>query len=71
MASWGLRCPNCSQTFVHSEIKDTLANHFWPARPKFPEGGQTFTCMHCGKESLFQQTDLTYQKESFKRAASS
>jgi DNA-directed RNA polymerase subunit RPC12/RpoP len=71
MASWGLRCPNCSQTFVHSEIKDTVANQFWPARPKFPEGGQAFTCTNCGKESLFQQNDITYQKGSFKRGASS
>lgn len=71
MASWILRCPNCSKTFVQSEIKDTLANHFWPARPKFPKGGQTFTCVYCGKESPFQETDLTYQKESFKRAAGS
>jgi endogenous inhibitor of DNA gyrase (YacG/DUF329 family) len=71
MASWVVRCPNCSQTFVCSEIKDTVANHFWPAQPKFPEGGQTLGCPHCGKESLFRQNDLTYRKESFKRAASS
>jgi hypothetical protein len=72
MASWILRCPNCSQTFEHSEIKDTLANQFWPvAKPKFPEGGQTLICTNCGKESLFQQNDLTYQKGAFKRGASS
>ena len=71
MTNWVLHCPNCSQTFVHSEIKDTLTNQFWPVTPKFPEGGQRLTCSHCGKESLFQQTDLTYEKESFKSAASS
>jgi DNA-directed RNA polymerase subunit RPC12/RpoP len=71
MASWVLRCPNCSETFVHSEIEDTLANFFSLAKPKFPEGGQTLACTHCGKESLFQQTDLTYQRESAKGAASS
>jgi len=71
MANWVLRCPNCSRTFVYSEIEDTLANFFSLARPKFPEGGQTLICTHCGKESLFQQTDLTYQRESAKGAASS
>jgi hypothetical protein len=50
---------------------EPVANHFWPAQPKFPEGGQTLSCPHCGKESLFRQNDLTYRKESFKRAASS
>ena len=52
MACWVLRCPNCSETFVHSEIQDTLANFFSLAKPEFPEGGQMLTCMHCGKESL-------------------
>ena len=71
MASWVLCCPNCSETFVHSEIEDTLANYFALVKPKFPKGGQILTCTHCGKESLFQQTELTYQRESVKRAASS
>jgi len=71
MASWVLRCPICSKTFIHSEIEDNFANYFLPAKPKFPEGGQTLTCTHCGKESLFRQSDLTYRKESFKRAESS
>jgi DNA-directed RNA polymerase subunit RPC12/RpoP len=69
MASWVLRCPNCSETFVHSEIEDTLTNYFSTERPKFPKGGQTLTCTHCGKESLFQRTDLVYQRESIKRKA--
>jgi hypothetical protein len=71
MARWVLRCPNCSQTFVYAEIEDTLANYFSPAKPKFPESGQTLTCTHCGRESLFQRTELSYQKESFKKAANS
>ena len=69
MARWVLRCLNCSKTFVHSEIKDTLANFFSPATPTFPEGGQTLTCTHCGRESVFRQTDLTYQREPAKGAA--
>jgi DNA-directed RNA polymerase subunit RPC12/RpoP len=71
MTNWVLRCPNCSKKFVHSKIEDTLANYFLPAKPKFSKGGQRLTCSHCGKESLFQQTDLTYEKESFKSAAGS
>jgi len=71
MARWVLRCPNCSETFVHSEIEDTLANYFLPTKPEFPKGGQTLACAHCGKESFFQQTALTYQRESVKRRAAS
>jgi len=71
MARWVLCCPTCSQTFVYSEIKDTFANYFLPTKAEFPKGGQTLTCTHCGKESLFQQTDLTYQRESVKRRAAS
>jgi hypothetical protein len=67
MARWVLRCTNCSETFVYSEIKDTLANYFSLAKPEFPEGGRMLACMHCGKESLFQKTDLTYQRESVNR----
>jgi hypothetical protein len=69
MARWVLGCPNCSETFVYSEIQDTLTNYFSLAKPEFPEGGRLLTCMHCGKESLFQKTDLTYQRESVNRKA--
>jgi hypothetical protein len=71
MARWILRCPDCSRTFVHSEIEDTLANYFFPAKPNFPKDGQTLTCTHCGKESLFQRTDLTISRDRSKRAAGS
>jgi hypothetical protein len=66
-----LTSAHCSETFVHSEIEDTLTNYFSTERPKFPKGGQTLTCTHCGKESLFQRTDLIYQGESVRRKAAS
>jgi uncharacterized C2H2 Zn-finger protein len=71
MASWVLRCPSCSQTFEHSKIDDNLANYLAPEKPKFPKGGETLTCTHCGTESLFQRTELVYQRKSFKKGANS
>jgi DNA-directed RNA polymerase subunit RPC12/RpoP len=61
MASWGLRCPNCNSTFTHSQVEDTLANFYIPAKPTFPVGGETLDCPHCGHNHLYQETDLIYQ----------
>src|SRR6266850_763669 len=62
MASWVLRCPKCSATFFHSEIKSTLANLFIPKKPKFPEGGQTLPCGNCGHTSIYQNNELIYRR---------
>jgi DNA-directed RNA polymerase subunit RPC12/RpoP len=60
MASWNLDCVNCRKPFRHSEIEDILMNKYFPAKPKFPEGGAPFRCPHCGHEATYQQHQLTY-----------
>jgi phage terminase large subunit GpA-like protein len=62
MASWVVKCPHCDNKFEHSAIKNTLANYFLPERPKFPAEGQPLICKNCGKEYVYQQTDLKYQR---------
>jgi hypothetical protein len=62
VANWVLKCPNCHSTFVHSEIENNLANFFFPAKPAFPEGGQSLSCKHCGHTAKYQQNELVYQQ---------
>jgi DNA-directed RNA polymerase subunit RPC12/RpoP len=62
MANWVLSCPHCSYEFVHSKINtSTLADYYLPPKPPFPEEGQKLACTNCGKESTFQQQQLTYK----------
>jgi hypothetical protein len=62
MASWVLKCPNCSSMFFHSEIEDNFRNYFFPQKPKFPEGGQSLARRQCGHTATYPQTDLIYQR---------
>jgi DNA-directed RNA polymerase subunit RPC12/RpoP len=61
MASWVLKCPNCSSGFTHSQVEDTLENFFLASKPTFPDDGETLDCPHCGHTATYQQTDLSYR----------
>jgi len=62
MASWNVTCPHCDKPFEHSAIENTLKNYFLPEKPEFSKEGQSLVCKNCGKESVYRQTDLTYQR---------
>jgi len=62
MASWNVTCPHCGKAFEHSAIENTLKNYYFPQKPKFPKEGQSLVCKNCGKESVYQQEDITYQR---------
>ena len=62
MPSWNLACANCHRMFQHSEIEDTLINSYWPKKPDFPTDGSEIQCPHCGRQELYQQHQLFYQR---------
>jgi endogenous inhibitor of DNA gyrase (YacG/DUF329 family) len=62
MASWNVTCPHCAKEFEHSPIEDTLENYFLPEKPKVPLEGQSLVCKNCGKESVYEWSNLTYQR---------
>jgi hypothetical protein len=62
MTSWVLSCKHCKKTFPHSEVRDTLANYFFPEKPKFGAGGIEQECPHCKTKSVYQQHELRYQE---------
>jgi len=61
MASWALRCSNCTSTFTHAPVEDTLENLFLAAKPTFPADGKSIDCPHCGHTHTYHQIDLIYQ----------
>jgi hypothetical protein len=60
MPSWNVTCQNCSETFTHSKIEDTLADYFFPKKPEFPADGQELECPACKSKAQYQWTDLRY-----------
>jgi hypothetical protein len=58
MASWVLECVNCN---IRPSKKDSIENYFLPAKPVFPDGGQSMSCPHCGHSAMYQASDLRYQ----------
>jgi hypothetical protein len=46
---------------IRPSKKDSLENYFLPAKPDFPDGGQSMSCPHCGHSAMFQASDLRYQ----------
>jgi hypothetical protein len=63
MASWALACKNCRAVFTHSQIPDTLAEHFLPTRPEFPPEGLRCECPNCKAEFTYRQHELTSQSD--------
>jgi endogenous inhibitor of DNA gyrase (YacG/DUF329 family) len=62
MASWNVTCPHCGKAFEHSAIENTLKNFYLPEKPKFSQEEQALVCKNCGKESVYRQVDLKYQR---------
>lgn len=68
MASWVLKCKNCRVVFTHSQISNTLADYYIPARPQFPPEGLERECPTCKVKSTYQQHELMYQSDRARRA---
>jgi hypothetical protein len=63
MQYWILKCPQCKNKFIHSEINIKKEHYdLWamPSKPEFPEGGSWLECAHCKQTSLFQRFQLMY-----------
>jgi hypothetical protein len=69
MASWSLACKNCRTVFTHSQIPDTLADYYLPARPEFPASGLERECPSCKTKSTYQATELTFQSDRTSRTS--
>jgi hypothetical protein len=61
MPSWALTCKRCGEVFMYSEISETLADYFIPAKPEFPPEGLECECPNCKAKSTYQLNELTYQ----------
>jgi hypothetical protein len=61
MASWGLTCKGCGEVFRYSEIKETLADYFLPAKPDIAPEGVERECPNCKKKFVYQRNELTYE----------
>ncbi|HEX4001990.1 MAG TPA: hypothetical protein VHX36_05035 [Candidatus Acidoferrales bacterium] len=60
MASWGLTCKGCGQTFVYSRISETLADYFLPAKPEIATEGVERECPKCKERFTYLRSELTY-----------
>jgi hypothetical protein len=60
MASWGLICKGCRQVFRYSEISETLADYFLPAKPEIAAEGIERECPNCKAKFVYQKSELTY-----------
>jgi hypothetical protein len=62
---WVVDCPNCLETFTHSEIGQnrTLADYMLPTAPDLPAGGTELECPSCKTKTTFTRRDLRFQLE--------
>jgi DNA-directed RNA polymerase subunit RPC12/RpoP len=61
MASWSLTCKRCGRAFTYSQISDTLADYFFPAKPAIASEGEECECPNCTAKFVYQRNELTYQ----------
>lgn len=61
MANWGLTCKGCGEVFRYSEIKETLADYFLPAKPEIAPEGVERECPSCKATFTYRRSELTYR----------
>jgi hypothetical protein len=66
MAKWNVNCKSCGNAFTFSQISDTLADMYFPAKPEFPSEGIERECPNCTSNFTYQSHDLSYQGSEFK-----
>jgi hypothetical protein len=60
MASWGLTCKGCGQTFTYSKISERLVDYFLPAKPEIAAEGVERECPNCKAKCVYKRNELTY-----------
>jgi hypothetical protein len=62
MPSWTLVCHECKADFKTWKIDDLkLSDYLFPVKPSFPIDGIVATCPNCGRDGVYQVTDLRYR----------
>jgi hypothetical protein len=59
---WTLQCLHCEKRFNHSiiNLRCDAAPYDPPAKPAFPEGGESVRCPHCREIAIYERYQLTY-----------
>jgi endogenous inhibitor of DNA gyrase (YacG/DUF329 family) len=70
MPKWVVRCPNCGDTFTHTQIDAAVVDEGFRdpfhiiLKPTMPPDGDKRTCPRCNTESQFQSHNLLYCEDS-------
>jgi hypothetical protein len=60
MPSWTVICRYCGHSFSVSQIGDSLADYYFPAKPKIQAAGISCQCPNCTIKATYDLNELRY-----------